>query len=169
MYQWDATYSGGPNNHGASDINDPAEVVTVTAPGELAFGGGWYTPSARVGQTNFGFVVGQGPRSTNTGLLDVVTPGKWWFQAKVTSFGPTSKTKRLAGIGSLYSWNSTLNKGHGGWQLVKWDVTYKASAYAGRNSSASFGITISYTPRSGQPALPNSLPMPLIRGKDVYT
>ncbi len=31
-YQWDATYTGDPNNNEASDINDPAEQVTVASP-----------------------------------------------------------------------------------------------------------------------------------------
>jgi kumamolisin len=166
MYQWDATYSGDANNDSASDINDPAEVVTVTAPGELAFGGGWYTPSASVGKASFGFVVAQGPSSTYTGQLNDVTPGKWWFQAKVTSFGLTGRTRRLlAGTGSLYSWNSTLNKGHGGWQLVRSGVTYKATADAGTNSAASFGIKISYTLTPERTALPNSSPIALTRGR----
>ena len=47
---------------------------------ELAFGEGWYTSSASVGKTSFGFVVARGLSSTYTGQLDVVTPGKWWFR-----------------------------------------------------------------------------------------
>ncbi len=166
MYQWDATYSGDGNNNSVSDNNDPAEVVTVTAPGELSFGEGWYTPSASVGQTSFGFVVAQGPKSTYSGQLNIVTPGKWWYQANVTGYGKTSKTQGLlAGTGSLYSWNSTLDKGHGAWQLVMSGVTYKAIANAGTNSTASFGIMINYTASE----LPNSLPMPLTRGAIVAT
>ena len=166
MYQWDATYSGDANNDSASDINDPAEVVTVTARGELAFGEGWYTSSASVGKTSFGFVVARGLSSTYTGQLDVVTPGKWWFQAKVASFGLTGRNRRLlTGTGSLYSWNSTSNKGHGGWQLVRSGVTYRATAEAGTNRAASFGIKIGYTLTSGQPTLPNSSPIALTRGR----
>ncbi len=32
VYQWDAVYSGDANNNTASDVNDPAERVTVTPP-----------------------------------------------------------------------------------------------------------------------------------------
>ena len=71
----------------------------------------------------------------------------------MTSYGKTSKAQGLlAGTGSLYSWNSTLNKGPGGWQLVASGVAYKATANAGTNSTASFAIVINYT-ASG---LPNS-------------
>ena len=30
-YQWDATYSGDPNNNAASDVDNPTEQVTVNA------------------------------------------------------------------------------------------------------------------------------------------
>ncbi len=118
-YQWDATYSGDTNNNSVSDNNDQAELVTVTAAGEFAFGAGWYTPSPSVGSTSFGFVVVPGPKSTYSGQLNVVTANRWWYQANVTSYGKTSKSEGLlAGTGSLYSWSSALNKGRGGWQLV---------------------------------------------------
>ena len=56
-----------------------------------------------------------------------------------------------------------------GWQSAESGVAYKATADAGTNSSALFGITISYMPKSGQPALPNSMPMSLTRGGIVIT
>jgi hypothetical protein len=141
--------------------------LAVTVPGQFAFGSGWY-PVANL-PTSFGFVVSLAPRSKATyqGQLDVVTPGKWWFQANVTGFGVTSTTQGLlTGTGSLYWWNSTHNKGHGGWQLAKSGVAYKATANgATKTAAASFGITISYTPAPGQPTtLPNSSPTALTRG-----
>ena len=161
-YQWDATYSGDGNNQTYSDLNDPAEVVTVTATGQLGFGQGWYTPSASVGKTSFGFVVAQASRSSDWGQLNVVTPNKWWYQGQVTSFVVTNPTQaKLTGTGSLYSWNSTLNRGHGGWTLVKSNVAYTAVANATtKTTTASFGITISYTATG----LPNSSPITLTRG-----
>jgi hypothetical protein len=141
----------------------------VTSPGQFAFGSGLYTVPS-VGGTSLGFVVVQTKRAY-IGELNVVTPGKWWFQANVTSFGLTSTTQGLlAGTGSLYWWNSTLNRGHGGWQLGKSGVAYKATANAGTNSTASFGINISCTPVSPQPTtLPNSSPVALTRGGIIIT
>jgi hypothetical protein len=165
-YMVTASYTGTPN---CSPSTNTASLA-VTTPGQFAFGGGWYTV-AGVGKTSFGFVVAQGPKSTYTGQLSVVTPTKWWFQASVASFGLTSTAQGLlAGTGSLYSWGSALNKGHGGWQLVKSGVTYKATANAAtKTTAASFGITIAYTPTSGQPALPNSSPVALSQGGIVIT
>ena len=83
-------------------------VLAVTSPGQLAFGDGWYNV---LGQTNFGFVVALVPHSKTSyaGALSEVTPGKWWFQADVTSYGKTSSTQGLlAGTGKLYLWVSTL-------------------------------------------------------------
>jgi hypothetical protein len=163
FYQWDATYSGDTNNVTVSDVNDPLEAVTVTAAGQVAFGYGWYN-IAGVGTTNFGFNVFQVAKSsTYQGQLNVVTPGKWWFQANVSSLGLTSTTQaQIVGTGTLYSWSASANKGHGGWLLVKSGVAYKATATAATKTAlASFGITINYTPTTG---LPNSLPMNLTHG-----
>ena len=127
-----------------------AASLTVTAPGQFAFGYGSYTPAASVGPTSFGFVVSQTKQAGATsyqGQLGLVTPGKWLFQANVTSFGRTSATQGLlGGTGTLYWWNPSLNRGRGGWQLAASGVAYKATANAAtRTSPASFGITISYT------------------------
>jgi hypothetical protein len=172
MYQWDVSYSGDVNNNAASDINDPGEVVTVTAPGQFAVGGGSYTVPG-VGATSFGFVVARVPHSTGTyvGQLNVVTPGEWWFQANVTSYGKTSSTQGLlAGTGSLYLWNSSANHGRGGWQLIKSGVTYKATANAAtKTTHASFGIEIAYAPSASQPPLPTSAPETLTSGGIIIT
>ena len=147
--------------------------VAVTSAGQAAFGGGWYNvPGA--GQTSFAFVVAQVPHSSGTykGVLDVVTPGKWWFQANVTSYVKSSTTQGLlSGTGSLYWWNPALNKGRGGWQLAKSGISYTATANATtKTKTASFGITISYTPVPPQPApLPNSAPIALTRGGITIT
>src|SRR5271155_4870900 len=163
FYQWDATYSGDANNVTVSDVNDPLEAVAVTAAGQVAFGYGWYN-IAGVGTTNFGFNVFQVAKSsTYQGQLNVVTPGKWWFQGNVTSLGLTSTTQaQIVGTGTLYSWSASLNKGHGGWVLVKSGVAYKATADAATKTTlASFGIPINYTLLAG---LPNSSPMNLTHG-----
>ena len=146
-------------------------TLAVTSPGQFALGSGWYTPVASVGTTSFGFVVTHS-KSSYQGELSVVTPGKWWFQANVTSFGLTGTTQALlGGAGSLYWWNTTLNKGHGGWQLAQSGVTYKAIANtATKSTAASFGITLTYTPGPGQPTvLPNSSPVALAKGGITIT
>jgi hypothetical protein len=145
--------------------------LAVTSPGQFAYGFGWYTPVASLGPTSLGFVVSHS-KSSYQGQLSVVTPGKWWFQATVTSFGLTGSTQALlGGTGSLYWWNTTLNKGHGRWQLAKSGVTYKATANAAtKTAAASFDITISYTPAPGQPTtLPSSSPTALTRGGITIT
>ena len=134
---------------------------------DLAFGAGSYAvPSA--GTASFGFAVALAPHSPSTylGQLNVITPGKWWFEGNVTSYGKTgSGHGLLAGTGSLYSWNSTLDRGHGGWQLVKTGVTCNATANAASKTTfASFGFDIAYTPTSGQPALPSTSPIALSSG-----
>ena len=166
VYTITVTYAGTT----ACDASMSTAPLAVTAPGQFALGYGSYTPAASLGSTSFGFVVSQtkkGTATTYTGQLGLVTPGKWLFQANVTSFGLTSRTQGLlGGTGSLYWWNSSFNRGRGGWQLAASGVAYKATANAAtKTTPASFGITITYKPVSPQPSsLPNSSPVTLAKG-----
>ena len=102
---------------------------------DLAFGAGSYAvPSA--GTASFGFAVALAPHSPSTylGQLNVITPGKWWFEGNVTSYGKTGVTC-----------NATANA-------------------ASKTTFASFGFDIAYTPTSGQPALPSTSPIALSSG-----
>ena len=76
---------------------------------------------------------------------------------------------KLTGTGSLYWWNKSLNKGHGGWQLARTGVAFTAGFTATtKTSPGSFGIQISYTAVPPQPAtLPDSSPVSLKSGKIV--
>jgi hypothetical protein len=123
-------------------------VLSVAALGLFAFGGGSY-PVPSLGQTSFGFGVIQtfhDRTASHAGQLNVVANGKWLFQGNVTTFGVTSTTQALlSGTGSLYLWNASLNRRHGGWTLVKTGVAYKATANATtRTSPGSFGVTIGH-------------------------
>ena len=152
----------------------PATTTTslaVTAAGQLAFGAGTYNV-AGLGASNFAFVVAKGPYGNYIGQLDIVTPGKWWFQANITSYGKTSSTQGLlGGTGALYWWDSARNKGHGAWQVAKSVVSFSATANAGnKTSAASFGVTINYAPVSPQPSpLPSSPPAALTKGGIVIS
>jgi hypothetical protein len=164
VYTITASYSGTPN----CEASGNTEVLSVTAPGLFAFGGGSY-PVSNLGPTSFGFGVVRtmrGRTPSYSGQLYVATNGKWLFQATVTSFGVTSPTQALlSGTGSLYLWSSSLNRGRGGWSLVKSKVAYNATANATtRSSPGSFGITIDYTPTGTQPALPGYAPIALSHG-----
>ena len=117
-------------------------------------------------------MVAKGPYGNYIGQLDIVTPGKWWFQANITSYGKTSSTQGLlGGTGALYWWDSARNKGHGAWQVAKSVVSFSATANAGnKTSAASFGVTINYAPVSPQPSpLPSSPPAALTEGGIVIS
>jgi hypothetical protein len=149
-YTITVTYAGTTTGRTLCAASVSTASLAVVAPGQFAFGDGSYNPAASVGQTSLGFVVFQtkhGTSPTYTGQLGLITPGKWLFHADVTSFGLTSTTQGLlGGTGSLYWWNSSLNKGRGGWP-------------------ASFGITISYAPVAPEPtSLPNSSPVTRTKG-----
>ena len=170
VYTITATYAGTTTGTIQCAPATTTAALAVTSPGQFAFGGGRYTPVSSLGVTSFGFAVVLAPHTktpTYLGQMSIVTPGKWSYQANVTSFGKTSSTQALlGGTGSLYWWNPALNHNHGGWQLAASNVTYKASANtATKTAAASFGITINYTPTAGQPStLPNSGPVAIIKG-----
>jgi hypothetical protein len=136
-------------------------ALSVTAPGLAVFGGGRYVVP-RLGNTNFGFEASLAPKSKTAyvGQLDVITPGYWMFQANVTSDGITSATQALlGGTGTLYWWNTTLNKNHGGWSVAASNLTYKATANAAtKTAPASFGIQYTFTPGGSEPKVTQSSP-----------
>ena len=96
--------------------------LAVTAPGQFAYGYGSYTPSAGDGLDELRVRHRPDQEGHQRHLprgLELATPGKWLFQANVTSLGLTGTQGLLAGTGSLYWWNTTLNKARGGWQLAR--------------------------------------------------
>jgi len=167
VYLIAASYAGG--TVGPASMTSASLAVTV--PGQVALGYGSYMLPV-LGQTSFGLVVALVPHTASryVGELDVVTSGKWCFQATVTAYGRTSPSQGLlSGTGTVSWWDSTLNRGHGGWKVAKSGVSYSATANgATRTAPASFGITIAYTPVAPQPApLPNSAPISLTRGRII--
>jgi hypothetical protein len=173
VYTITASYAGATVGSVICPAATTSASVAVTVPGQLAFGDGSYAIPG-VGQTSFGFVVALKPHTTNTyiGQLAVALPGKWLFQADVTSYTRSGSTSGLlAGTGTLYWWNTALNHSRGGWQLAASGVAYTATATASTKSGpASFGIKISYAPVSPQPgSVPSSAPLALAKGVIVLT
>jgi hypothetical protein len=173
VYTLTATYAGATVGAVSCPAATTSASLAVTVSGQAAVGDGWYNIPG-VGLTNFGFVVALKAHTTSTytGALAVVVPGKWLFQANVTSYGKTSSTQGLlGGTGTLYWWNAALNHGQGAWQLAKSGVTYTAAANAAtKSAAASFGITIKYTAAPPQPtSLPNSAPLALTKGVIVLS
>ncbi len=172
-YTITVTYNGTTTANPQCSMSSTTAALAVTAPGQLAFGYGRYNPPS--GPISFGFVVAHARRSTTSyvGQLDVVTPGKWWFQANVTRLGLAGTTRGfLAGTGSLYWWNTAANRGHGAWQLAARGIVYQATGNeATKTSTASFGITFTYAPTGSQPStLPTSAtPLPVTRGVITIT
>ena len=173
VYTITASYAGATVGAVICPAARTSASLAVTVPGQVAFGDGLYN-IPNVGQTSFGFVVALKPHTTNTylGQLAVVVPGKWWYQANVTSYGKTSSVQGLlGGTGALYWWDTALNHGQGAWQLAESGVTYTTTANASTKSApASFGITINYTPSPPQPTtLPNSAPLAISNGVIVIS
>jgi hypothetical protein len=74
-----------------------------------------------------------------------------------------------AGTGDLFWWNQTLNGGLGDWQLAKssvgFTIKFTPTGTNAKTQPGTFGIQISYSPVSPQPALPNSAPISLKGGQ----
>ncbi len=168
VYTLTASYAGATVGAVVCPAATTSASLTVTVAGQLAYGAGSYRVPG-VGQASFGFVVALRAHTTSTyvGAIAMVVPGKWLFQASVTSYALTGSTSgSLAGTGTLYWWNAALNHGRGGWQLARSGATYTATAGAAtKTAAASFGIMIADTPVPPQPAtLPNSASLALTKG-----
>jgi len=171
VYLVTASYAGATVGAVTCPASTTSASLAVTIPGQVALGYGSYALPV-LGQTSFGLVVALVPHTASryVGQLDVVTPGKWCLQATVTGYGRTSSSQGLlSGTGTLSWWDSTLNRGRGGWRVARSGVSYSATANAATSTTpASFGITIAYTPVPPQPApLPTSAPVSLTRGRIV--
>ena len=164
-YTVTASYAG-TGNCAPSTATAP---LAVTTPGLAAAGAGSYTVAG--GAVSFGFIVAQIPHTSRyLGAISLVAAGGWRLAGTLSGYAMTSATQgTLTGTGSLYWWDKTLNHGHGGWQLAKTGVAFTDGFTAtAKTSPGSFGIQISYTPVSPQPAtLPNSSPVTLKSGKIV--
>ena len=141
-------------------------TLTVGAAGKVAAASGWYNLPGS-GKVTFALVVATLPHSkapTSAGILTLST-SQWKFAGTVSSYVMTGGAGSVTGTGLLYWWNSSLNKGKGGWQLAKSGVSYTASFTATTTGKSgqpgSFGINIAYSPVAPQPALPNSAPAAL--------
>jgi hypothetical protein len=163
-YQITVTYGGG-NCRSSTD----QATLTVATPGDVAYGGGWYTLTTN-GRVSFGFTVRK-VANTNpaqyTGQIYLINKGKWRLKGTLSSYGLAGSTGISNGTGSLYWWNPALDGGEGGWATASSNVSFTISFTATTKTAAgSFGIKITYTPVSPQPStLPNSSPTTLKWGR----
>jgi large repetitive protein len=158
-----ASYAG-TANCGAATATAP---LAVTVPGLAAAGAGRYSITG-VGPVKFGFIVAKIPHtSIYLGGISLVEDGAWRLTGIVSGYVKTASAQgTVTGTGSLSWWNPALNNHHGGWQLAGNAVAFSVSFSATTSTSpGTFGIHISYTPVSPQPAtLPNSSPLTLQSG-----
>jgi YVTN family beta-propeller protein len=162
-YTITASYAG-TGNCGASTAT---ARLAVTTPGLAAAGAGSY-PVTGAGTVRVGFIVAQIPHTSSyRGGISLVSTGGWRLAGTLSRYAMSSATQgTLTGTGSLYWWDKSLNRGHGGWQLARTGVAFTAGFTATtKTAPGSFGIQISYTPVSPQPApLPDSSPVTLKSG-----
>jgi hypothetical protein len=122
------------------------------------------------GSASFGFTVQQLHGQSFGGSLTLDESGKWLLKGSVSTYMTGSGGSATAtGTGALYAWNAQLNGGAGGWQLVSSSVAFSIgfSATSSAKKPGTFGATITYSPGSGLPPLPNSTPQTLTSGQVV--
>jgi hypothetical protein len=132
----------------------------VTTPGFAATGLGTFSV-AGAGSASFSFSVARALLAPGgyLGQLTLVNEHRWQFIANVTSYSKSSSLAgNLAGTGSLYYWQQSLNFGLGGWVLAGSNVAYTAHFTAKLLAlGGTFDVQIAYTPVAPQPSpLPNS-------------
>jgi hypothetical protein len=161
VYTVRVDYSSTPNPNCAASWDDAS--LTAAAPGDSATGGGWYTQNGRL---NFGFTVRKVPNVLPLqykGQVLIHNNGKWRFKGSLTSYvlgtsGATAGLGTAGGTGDLFKWNSLLNGGTGGWELVApgigISISFRDNSQGGGKktpSPDSFGVTINYSFPGGSP------------------
>jgi len=103
--------------------------------------------------------------TSTTGQILYTAPGAWQFTGTSTNYSKSGSTGTVTGTGTLSWWNSTLNSGKGGWASVGSTIPVTLTPTATSPVSAgTIAITFTYTPKSGQPALPATTPNTLTSG-----
>ncbi len=144
-------------------------TVTIGTAGAGAAGSGTYSVPG-TGKVTFTLAAGPVPHSSSHAYVGVADIGssQWNLVGTISQYATTAGAGSVTGKGLLYWWNTSLNKGKGGWQLVKSGVVFTASfssTVKGKNGSpGSFGVNIVYSPVAPQGALPDSAPLALTSG-----
>ena len=153
--------------NGACASSTATATLTAGAAGKTASASGWYN-LAGAGKVMFSLAanpVAQSSPPSYTGTF-TLSDSQWQLTGTVSRYVLTSGgAGSVTGTGSLSVWDPSLNKGKGGWQLVKSGVSFTASFTRAltmpSGKPASLGVNIIYSPTSSQPALPNSTPQTL--------
>jgi hypothetical protein len=91
-----------------------------------------------------------------TGQFKFVQTNTWQFIGTLATYSRTGTTGTATGTGNLSYWNTTLNGGAGGWTSVGTAIPVRIVFVSGNANAGTLATTFTYTPVTGQPALPST-------------
>jgi hypothetical protein len=141
-------------------VSITSATVTFAATTNRAYGGGQYTVGATP-RVSASFQVDASTTLVN-GQFKFVQTNTWQYIGTLTTYSRAGTTGTATGTGNLSYWDATLNGGAGGWTSVGTAIPVRIVFVAG-NTTGTLSTTFTYTPATGQPALPTTVAQTLGR------
>jgi hypothetical protein len=129
-----------------STLTVQTTATTPAATGARAYGGGQYTVAGAT-RVSAGFQISG---STPTGQFKFIQTNTWQFIGTLTTYSRTGTTGTATGTGTLSYWNTTTSA----WVSVGTAIPVSIVFTSG--TTGTLATTFTYTPTTGQPALPTT-------------
>jgi hypothetical protein len=135
---------------GCSAASDSSSTVTIAKATSRAYGGGNYTVTGQP-RVSAGWFITAGTTTAATGQFQFIQNNTWKYVGTLTTYTKSGTTTATStGTGTLSYWNTTTKA----WVSV--GTTIPVSITYTNGSTGTLATTFTYTPKSGEPALPTT-------------
>ena len=134
---------------GCSAVSDNQSVVTIANTTSRAYGGGKYTVTGQP-SVSAGWFITAGTTTAATGQFQFIENNTWKYIGNLTTYTKTGTTGVSTGTGTLSYWNTTTKTWVSVGSAIPVSITYTNGA------NGTLATTFTYTPKTGEPALPTT-------------
>ncbi|MEI6231027.1 MAG: hypothetical protein WCP81_09860, partial [Actinomycetes bacterium] len=134
---------------GCLAVSDNQSVVTIANTTSRAYGGGKYTVTGQPA-VSVGWFITAGTTTAATGQFQFIQNNTWKYVGNLTTYTKTGTTGVSTGTGTLSYWNSTTKAWVSVGSAIPVSITYTNGA------NGTLATTFTYTPKTGEPALPTT-------------
>ena len=134
---------------GCAAVSDSSSVVTIAATTNRAYGGGKYTVTGTPA-VSVGWFIAAGTTTAATGQFQFIQNNTWKYVGALTTYTKTGTTGVSTGTGTLSYWNTTTKAWVSVGSAIPVSITYT------NGSAGTLATTFTYTPKTGEPALPTT-------------
>jgi hypothetical protein len=134
---------------GCTAVSDNQSVVTIANTTSRAYGGGKYTVTGQPA-VSVGWFITAGTTTPATGQFQFIENNTWKYIGNLTTYTKTGTTGVSTGTGTLSYWNTTTKTWVSVGSAIPVSITYTNGA------NGTLATTFTYTPKTGEPALPTT-------------